>query len=258
MATEKSAALVTGGASGIGRACVERFAATGYRVAFTDLASSDGQRVEEAQRAASADVSFIPADVTRADDCERAAAACHEQFGHLDVLVANAGIQTAGSLHEAPESDWQHVLNVNLLGVVRCCKAVLPLMLERGFGSIVVVSSINALQGYPRMAAYDASKAALLAVVRDLAVEYGARGIRANAVCPGATITDYHIRRAAERGIGPAELRASARGYGLVGRAAEPEEIAAVITFLAGPDASFVTGQTIVADGGFTAIGARP
>jgi 2-hydroxycyclohexanecarboxyl-CoA dehydrogenase len=129
-------------------------------------------------------------------------------------------------------------------------------MLAQGAGSIVVVSSLNALRGFPGMAAYDASKAAVIAVARDIAVEFGGR-IRANAVCPGATLTDYHARRAAERGVSLDDLRQSTRGYGLVGRAAEPTEIAAVICFLAGPDASFVTGQAIVADGGYSAIGAR-
>lgn len=148
------------------------------------------------------------------------------------------------------------MLNVNLMGVVHICKAAIPTMLSQGEGSIVVVSSLNALRGFSGMAAYDASKAAVLAVTRDIAVEYGGR-IRANAVCPGATLTDYHARRAAANGVSLDELRRSTGGYGLVGRAAEPAEIAAVIAFLAGPDASFVTGQIIVADGGYSVIGAR-
>ena len=201
-------------------------------------------------------MSFLAGDVSDFGHCQQAIDTAVAQFGRVDMVVANAGVQTSGGLLEATSADWQRVISVNLMGVVNICKAAIPAMLAQGAGSIVVVSSLNALRGFPGMAAYDASKAAVIAVARDIAVEYGGR-IRANAVCPGATLTDYHARRAAERGVSLDELRQSTSGYGLVGRAAEPKEIAAVICFLAGPDASFVTGQAIVADGGYSAIGAR-
>lgn len=250
-------AVVTGGACGIGRACVERFARSGTAVLFTDRSEADGRETARDLADQGLAVAFLAGDVSEGSHCEEAIAATVRHFGRVDMLVANAGIQTAGSLTEATDEQWRQVVGVNLMGVVHICKAAVPIMLAQGAGSIVVVSSLNALRGFPGMAAYDASKAAVLAVVRDIAVEYGA-AVRANAVCPGATLTDYHIRRAAARGVGIDELRASTRGYGLVGRAAEPAEIAAVIAFLAGPDASFITGQVIVADGGFSVIGARP
>lgn len=115
-----------------------------------------------------------------------------------------------------------------------------------------MVSSINAVIGVRGMAIYDASKAGVLGMMRSLAVEHGDRGIRVNAVCPGATVTDFHERRAAARGITPARLRERTRGYDLLGRAAEPAEQAAVIYFLASDEAAFITGQTIVADGGYS------
>jgi meso-butanediol dehydrogenase/(S,S)-butanediol dehydrogenase/diacetyl reductase len=249
-------ALVSGGACGIGRACVERFARTGNEVLFTDRCVADGNETVRQLAEQGLDVDFLAGDVRDSAHCDAAVRTALRQFGRLDMLIANAGIQTAGGLLDATEADWQQVIGVNLMGVVNLCKAAIPAMLAQGSGSIVVVSSVNALRGFPGMAAYDASKAAVLAVARDIAVEYGGT-IRANAVCPGATLTDYHARRAAASGISLDDLRQSTRGYGLVGRAAEPAEIAAVIAFLAGPDASFVTGQVIVADGGHSAIGAR-
>jgi 2-hydroxycyclohexanecarboxyl-CoA dehydrogenase len=249
-------ALVSGGACGIGRACVERFARAGSAVLFTDRCAADGNETARQLAEQGLHVDFLAGDVRDSAHCESAVEAAVRQLGRLDMLIANAGIQTAGGLLEATDADWQQVIGVNLMGVVNMCKAAIPVMLAQGSGSIVVVSSVNALRGFPGMAAYDASKAAVLAVTRDIAVEYGG-AIRANAVCPGATLTDYHARRAAASGISLDELRRTTRGYGLVGRAAEPAEIAAVIAFLAGPDASFVTGQVIVADGGHSAIGAR-
>jgi meso-butanediol dehydrogenase/(S,S)-butanediol dehydrogenase/diacetyl reductase len=250
-------AVVTGGACGIGRACVERFTRGGSAVLFTDRSEVDGLETARELREPGARVSFVAGDVSDPAHCQQAIDTAVSQFARVDMLVANAGVQLQGGLLESTSADWERVMSVNLMGVVNICKAAIPVMLAQGAGSIVVVSSLNALRGFPGMAAYDASKAAVLAVARDIAVEYGGR-IRANAVCPGATLTDYHARRAAARGVSLDELRRSTSGYGLVGRAAEPMEIAAVICFLAGPDASFVTGQVIVADGGYSAIGARP
>jgi NAD(P)-dependent dehydrogenase (short-subunit alcohol dehydrogenase family) len=257
MQSNPSVAVVTGGACGIGRACVERFARSGSAVLFTDRSEVDGLDATRALSEQGSRVSFLAGDVSDPTHCQQAIDTAVSQFARVDMLVANAGVQLQGSLLEATSADWERVMSVNLMGVVNICKAAIPVMLAQGAGSIVVVSSLNALRGFPGMAAYDASKAAVIAVARDIAVEYGGR-IRSNAVCPGATLTDHHARLAAARGVSLDELRRSTKGYGLVGRAAEPMEIAAVICFLAGPDASFVTGQVIVADGGFSAIGSRP
>jgi 2-hydroxycyclohexanecarboxyl-CoA dehydrogenase len=256
MQGNRSVAVVTGGACGIGRACVERFTRGGSAVLFTDRSEVDGLETARMFREQGSPVSFLAGDVSDLEHCKQAVDTAVAQFGRVDMVVANAGIQPQGGLLQSTGADWERVLSVNLMGVVNICKAAIPVMLAQGAGSIVVVSSLNALRGFPGMAAYDASKAAVIAVARDIAVEYGGC-IRANAVCPGATLTDYHVRRAAQSGVSLDELRRSTSGYGLVGRAAEPMEIAAVIGFLAGPDASFVTGQVIVADGGYSAIGAR-
>jgi 2-hydroxycyclohexanecarboxyl-CoA dehydrogenase len=246
-------AIVTGGATGIGRACVERLLKEGARVLFTDIAESAGKATLAELDAARA--AFLAGDVSEPSHCDRVAAAALARWGRADILVANAGLQASGTLLESTEQAWKATLDVNLLGLAWSCRAVLPAMLEGGKGVIVAVSSINAITGFAGMAAYDAAKAGVIAVVRHIAVEYGRRGIRANAVCPGATITDFHLRRAAQRGVDGAKLRESMRDYGLLGRAAEPEEIAGAIAFLAGPDASFITGQAVVVDGGVTAKG---
>ena len=149
------------------------------------------------------------------------------------------------------------MLDVNLSGVGNACRAVVLAMRPQRRGAIVAISSINALVGFRGMAAYDASKAAVLALVRHVATEYGADGIRANAVCPGPTITDFHRRNAQTQGIDGSELRQRMLACGLLGRAAEPADIAAAVAFLISDYSAFITGQTLVVDGGYTVAGAR-
>ena len=194
----------------------------------------------------------VHGDISLAATSNMAAQAALDRWHRIDALVANAGIQASGRLLDMPEPEWQRVMAVNVDGVAHACRAMLPAMISRHAGSIVVISSVNALQGVPGMAAYDTSKSAVIGLARQLAVEHGADGIRVNVVCPGNTITDYHIERLAVRGIGVDQIREMTRGYGLLGRAAEPGEIAAGVYFLAGAEASFVTGQVLAVDGGFS------
>jgi meso-butanediol dehydrogenase/(S,S)-butanediol dehydrogenase/diacetyl reductase len=193
--------------------------------------------------------------VSQASACEHVAQQALSAWGRIDMLVANAGVQIGGGLLEADEGDWERILAVNLKGVAYCCKAVIPAMLQQGSGAIVVVSSVNALVGSAGMAIYDMSKAGVLALMRSLATEFGQRGIRVNAVCPGNTLTDFHVEKMARKGVSVEQIREMTSGYGLLGRIAEPDEIANAIYFLASEQASFISGHALVVDGGFSVTG---
>jgi len=248
-------AIVTGAGSGIGRACALRFAQAGYAVVVADL-SEEGALATCGQIAGGGGEAIAQVvDITSPDSCAAMAQSALDKWARIDALVANAGVQIGGSLLDATEEQWNTILGVNSRGTANSCKAVLPTMLERAQGAIVINSSINAVTGSAGMTIYDMSKAAVLALTRSLAVEYGVQGIRVNAVCPGNTITDFHINKMAQKGISLEELRDMTKGYALLQRAAEPAEIANAIYFLASEEASFITGQALCVDGGFSVTG---
>jgi 2-hydroxycyclohexanecarboxyl-CoA dehydrogenase len=252
----KKVCLVTGGAAGIGRACVEYFAVRGFHVLAADLDAPAARAItRSADGADSGDVLGWACDVADAGACRSAAAAALERWGRIDALVGNAGLQTPGKLLDATEENWERLVGVNLKGIVNACRATLSAMIEQRDGRIVLVSSINAILSPPGMTLYDMTKTGVLGITRSLAAEYGRDGIRVNAVCPGATLTDYHLRKAAESGQTAGDIRRRTQGYGLLGRVADPTEIAAAIYFLASDAASFITGATLVVDGGFTVKG---
>lgn len=244
--------LISGAGAGIGRACARRFMGEGYRLLVADYAKQDLACLGDELKENGADYLAIQGDIAIPATAEEMAAKARERWGRIDALVANAGIQDGGALLDSKEADWDRVLGVNLKGVAWSCKAVLPAMLEQKNGAIVIISSVNAVTGCAGMAAYDASKSAVLGLMRSLAIDYGSEGVRVNSICPGNTLTDFHIRRMAERGVDVAQLREMTRGYGLLGRAAEPEEIANAVFFLASEQASFITGQSLAVDGGFS------
>ncbi len=252
MTAEKKVVIITGAGAGIGKACAHRFANENYRVVVADLSTEDGERVCAAVRARGGEAIFSRCNVAQEADCHATAKAALDEWGRIDALVANAGARVLGTLLEATEADWSLMLDVNLKGVAYCCKAVLPAMIQQNSGAIVMTSSANALVGRPEMPLYDASKAALLSLTRSLAVEYGKNGVRVNAICPGYTITDFHEKLAAARGETPEELRERRKGYALLGRPAEPEQLAAAIYFMASDDASNITGQSLFVDGGLS------
>ena len=150
---------------------------------------------------------FCEGDVANELDCQAWAQAALNTWGYIDILVANAGARVSGSILDSTEDDWNTIINVNLKGVVYSCKAILPGMIERKSGSIVIISSANACVGRGGMPLYDATKAGVSSLARSLAVAHGKEGIRVNSICPGATTTDYHERIAQERGISPQKLR---------------------------------------------------
>lgn len=256
MSAQNRVAIITGGGAGIGKACALRFAREGFRVVVAEISEEDGQQTQELIQSHGGEVIFCQGDVSREADAQVWARVALDKWGRLDVLVANAGVQISGDVFETSEADWERVIGVNLKGVAYSCKAVLPAMVEQGSGAIVLISSINALLGVGggNMLAYDASKAGVLALTRSLAIAHGNDGIRVNAICPGVTVTEFHERRAAARGQTPEELRASLEGHALLGRPAEPDQIASAVFFMAGDDASHITGQSLVVDGGLTVL----
>jgi meso-butanediol dehydrogenase/(S,S)-butanediol dehydrogenase/diacetyl reductase len=171
-------------------------------------------------------------------------------LGGLHTLVNVAGVRLYTPLAEAEPGGWEFILGVNVLATAYCCKAALPALRAAGRGTIVNVSSVYGVIGRAGMGQYDTTKAAVLGLTRALAVEEAAHGIRVNAVCPGGTITPYHIRRAASRGVSEPELRAQRTQDNLLGRWAEPREVAFPILFLASDESSYVTGATLMVDAG--------
>ena len=245
-------ALVTGGGGGIGEATGRLFAEEGAAVTLLDTDAAAVEAAAAAIRRAvpGAQVQALAGDVTRESNVRRIVDEAAARWGALHTLVNVAGVRVYAPLAEADAADWERIIGVNVLGTAYCCKAALPRLRAAGRGTIVNVSSVYGVMGRTGMGQYDTTKAAVLGFTRALAVEEAPHRIRVNAVCPGGTITPYHIRRAAARGVSEAEMRTQRAGDNLLGRWAEPREVAYPILFLASDESSFVTGATLMVDAG--------
>jgi NAD(P)-dependent dehydrogenase (short-subunit alcohol dehydrogenase family) len=244
-------AIITGGGKGIGRATALAFAREGATVAIVELDAAAGEAVaaEIGERGR-----FIPADVTRAADAERAVAETVAAFGGVDVLHNNAGIQHYGDALETTEEEWDRVLSVNLKSMFLMAKYAIPAMIARGGGAIVNTASVQSYANQPRVCPYAASKAGVLGLTRSLAIDFAKNNIRVTAVCPGSIDTPM-LHYAAETLVG-GDAKSVIRGWGeqvLAGRVGRPEEIAEVVLFLASPRASYITGSAHIVDGGMMA-----
>jgi len=245
-------ALITGAGAGIGAAASHLFCQEGAAVLMVDANAEALERTREAilQALPGARLACATADVSDEAAAAAAVGQCVQQWGGLDTLVNNAAMRNYSAAADATAAEWQAMVGVNLVGMSNYCRAVLPALRQSGTGSIVNVSSCYAVTGRKGMALYDATKAAQLAYTRSLAFEEAAHGVRANAVCPGSTLTDFHVGRARNAGKSVEQLRTERKDTSLIGRWASPEEIAWPILWLASREASFITGTTLMVDGG--------
>jgi meso-butanediol dehydrogenase/(S,S)-butanediol dehydrogenase/diacetyl reductase len=247
-------ALITGGGGGIGTATARLFCAEGSKVLLvdTDSAALEAKAQSLRQESVGAEIDICVADVAEEDSARGAVAKAMERFGGLDILVNNAAIRRPGPVEASLRADWDRILAVNLLGTVNLYRAAATLLRRSGKGSVVNVSSVYAVTGRKNMGLYDATKAGLVALTRTLACEEAEHGVRVNAVCPGSTLSDYHIKRGAAQGLSEAAMQQEARTDSLFRRWARPEEVAYPILWLASDEASFVTGTALVVDGGLS------
>ncbi|HEX2158661.1 MAG TPA: SDR family NAD(P)-dependent oxidoreductase [Actinomycetes bacterium] len=246
---EGKVAVVTGGASGIGRAAAQALAAERARVGIADVDEAGGERVAAGIRDAGGDAFFRRTDVRSLAEVEAVLAEAVDRHGRLDVLVNNAAISVAGSAGEMAEEDWARVIDVNLSGVWRGLRAAIPRMLAQGGGSIVNLSSVQAHVGFLGWSGYAASKGGIDALTRQAAVEYARAGIRVNAIVPGTIMTEMNEAIMRESADGDAVMAGWVAMHPM-GRIGQPEEVAAAIVFLASDEASFITGELLRVDGG--------
>ena len=242
-------AVVTGGGHGIGRATALRLAAEGAQVAVLDV---DVAGAEETAALAGGDAAAVACDVSDDASVRAAFAGVRDRFGGVDVVHSNAGVLVAGTALDTADADWERTFAVNVRGMFLVARAAIPLLLDRGGGAIVNTASTSGIAAEPAVAAYCASKAAVIQLTRQLAVDYSRHGIRVNCVCPGWVDTGFNDP--VLQGVSDDELAGLIDRMVPLGRQGTPEEIAAVVAFLASDDASLVTGHALVADGGLTAL----
>lgn len=249
MRLQGKVAIVTGGASGIGRATAELFAVERAMVVIADVDEAGGQATVAALADRGAGAEFVRTDVRHRADVQRLVARAVERFGRVDILVNNAGVNILGDVVEAADEEYDLMMDTNVRGTFLCTKFVLPHMRAAGGGVIVNVASVAALVGARRNVVYDASKGAVLNMTRALAVDHAPDGIRVNCICPGLVDTPM-----TQRWLAGQENPDQIRRYGLLQRPARPEEIAQAILFLASDMSSYMTGGYLAVDGGFLAV----
>jgi NAD(P)-dependent dehydrogenase (short-subunit alcohol dehydrogenase family) len=252
MKLSQRVAVITGAGSGIGRAMALRFAAEGARILAADVNPEAAAATAEAVRGQGGEAEPFTVNVVEPVQVramvERALAA----FGRIDILCNNAGIGSTTTVVEQDPDEWDRVMSVNVKSVFLGCKYAIPLMLEQGGGVIINTASVAGMVGIINRAAYSASKGAVIALTKQVAVDYVERGIRVNCLCPG-TVDSPWVGRLLADSDDPAAMRRSLEARQPMGRLGTPEEVAGAALYLASDDAAFITGTSLVIDGGWTA-----
>lgn len=233
--------VVTGAAGGIGTAIAQRFASEGARVVVTDVNAEGVEATAAALRATGAQARGFAADISKAEGCKAVIADTLAQEGRIDVLCNNAGINRRGPLLDLTDDDWRATMSVNLDSMYHLCRALLPAMVDAGRGAIVNTGSQWGLHPAPGHIAYNVSKAAVIAFSQNLARDYAPAGVRVNVVCPGEILTPMVESNLATKGIPVSDLAAKVP-YGRLGK---PEEVAALVAFLASDEAPYMTGSVV-------------
>jgi len=249
MRLEGKVALITGGTSGIGSASALRLAGEGAVVAITGRNAERGEQVVQDIVANAGEALFVQADVRIADDCRNAVDQTLERFGKIDVLFNNAGVFHPKTIPECTEEEWDETIDSSLKGAFLMSKYVLPSMIEQGSGSIIHTSSGWGILGGDKAAAYCAAKGGLIVMAKAMAIDHGPDGVRVNCVCPGDVLTPMLHDDADKRGMSWDDYAAGALNRPL-GRIGTVDEIADAVLFLASDESSFVTGESLVVDGG--------
>lgn len=240
-------AIITGGATGIGEATALLFAEQGAKVVIADYNAEQGMRTAENIRHQGGDSLFVKVDVSSGTEVQQMVEETVKHFGTVDILFSNAGIGTQGSVAELPEAEWDRVININLKGVYLGAKSVLPIMVAKKRGAIINNASILGHVGFPATPAYNAAKGGVILLTRNLALDYAPYNIRVNAVSPGFIKTPMVMSGLSE------EIQQELAKSHALGRLGNPDEVAQCVLFLASDAASFVTGISLLVDGGYTA-----
>ena len=244
-----SVAIVSGASSGIGRKTAQRLADEGARVVAADVDVEGGEETVAQIEADDGEAVFVEADVTDPDDVATMVETAVDTYGGLDAAFNNAGIEGKNApTSEQPDENWAQVIDINLEGVFLAMREQIPVMLEDGGGAIVNTASVAGLFGFPNLSPYVASKHGVIGLTKTAAVEFSAEGVRVNAVCPGVIETPM-VERTQEEDPETMEATIAATP---IGRLGQPEEIASAVAWLCSEDASFVTGESLVVDGGFS------
>ncbi len=251
MKLQQKVAVVTGAGNGIGRAIAIALAASGATLVVADVQETAGERTANEIRSQGGKAMAISADVADPRSVEKLAGRVVEAFGEVHILVNNAGIQISKTVEDTTPEEWNRQMAVNVGGVFLCSRRFLPL-LRQTRGVIINLSSVNGFFAEPACAGYCATKGAILALTKAMAIDHGREGVRVHAICPGyidAGLAESYFQSQAD----PVRARQEAGSLHALGRIGRPEEVARVAVFLASEDASFLTGSAIIVDGGFSA-----